>query len=188
MNTWNIRHCSSGPRRQFINNEKIIDQRKFCWFGRRWHTPKQPRYISWCPALDLLCNSLCGPRTRKCGSVNSSVVKCPPLNWKFRCSIHDLWVHCRSDPWARAFTSTAPAKSTIQVSTCPQSLSSKSWKKVLATPAISQPRMETNDLWWIVCNGKVLVRRYTVCNRNWSWAKISPLVCKLASLHYGKWS
>jgi len=44
---------------------------------------------------------------------NSSVVNFPPLSWKVGCSIHSHWVNCRSAPWARAFTSTAPARSTI---------------------------------------------------------------------------
>jgi len=34
----------------------------------------------------------------------------PLPNWKVGCSIHSHWVNCRNAPWARAFTSTAPAK------------------------------------------------------------------------------
>ena len=49
---------------------------------------------------------------------SSSVVQCPPLNSKVGCSIHCHWVNCRSDPWIRAFTSTAPARSAIQASAC----------------------------------------------------------------------
>ena len=63
---------------------------------------------------------------------NSSVVKCLPLNWKVACSIHDHWVNCRSAPWARAFTSTAPARSTIQASACRQ-LPSSNWVFLLCT-------------------------------------------------------
>jgi len=51
---------------------------------------------------------------------NSSVVKCLPPNWKVGCSIHSHWVNCRNAPWAKAFTSTAPARSTIQASACRQ--------------------------------------------------------------------
>jgi len=39
------------------------------------------------------------------------VVECPLLNWKVGCSSHGHWGRCRSAPWARAFASTAPAKS-----------------------------------------------------------------------------
>ena len=59
---------------------------------------------------------------------HSSVVKCPPLNWKVGCSIHSHWVNCCVS-WARAFTSTAPARSTIQVSACRQLPSPKLTKK-----------------------------------------------------------
>jgi len=51
------------------------------------------------------------------GGSNSSVVKCPPLNWNVGCSIGHC-VNCRSDHWARAFTSAALARSKIQVSAC----------------------------------------------------------------------
>jgi len=60
---------------------------------------------------------------------NSSVVKCPPPNWKVGCSIHIHWVNCRNAPWARAFTSTAPVRSTIQVSACRHLPSPKLTKK-----------------------------------------------------------
>jgi len=33
---------------------------------------------------------------------------------------HDNWVNCRRDPWARAFTPTAPAKIKFQASACRQ--------------------------------------------------------------------
>ena len=57
---------------------------------------------------------------RKNGVTNSSVVKCPPSNWKVGCAIHSHWVNCRSAPWARVFTSTAPARRKIQASVCRQ--------------------------------------------------------------------
>ena len=62
-------------------------------------------------------------------AANSSVVKCPPLNWKVGCSIHGHWVTCRSAPWTRMFTSTALARSTIQASACCQLPSPKLTKK-----------------------------------------------------------
>jgi len=61
---------------------------------------------------------------------NSSVEKCPPLNWKVGCLIHSHWVNCRSAPWARVFTSNHPARSTIQASACRQLLSSELIKKL----------------------------------------------------------
>ena len=60
---------------------------------------------------------------------NSSVVMCPPPNWKVGCSIHNHWVNCCSAPWAIAFTSTTPARSTIQASACRQLSSPKLTKK-----------------------------------------------------------
>jgi len=63
------------------------------------------------------------------GGGNSSAAKCPPPNWKVGCSIHSHWVNCRSAPWARAFTSTAPARSTIQASACRYLPSTKLTKK-----------------------------------------------------------
>ena len=57
--------------------------------------------------LHLVClRSWCKQSVASCWGGNSSVVKCPPLNWKVGCSIHGHWVNCRSAPWARAFTST----------------------------------------------------------------------------------
>ena len=53
---------------------------------------------------------------------------CPPLNWKVGCSIHGHRVNCCSAPWARAFTATAPARSTIQSSDCRQLSSPKYYK------------------------------------------------------------
>jgi len=60
---------------------------------------------------------------------NSSVVKGAPLNWKVGCSLHSHCVNCRSAPWARAFTSNAPARRTIQASACRQLPSPKLTKK-----------------------------------------------------------
>jgi len=62
---------------------------------------------------------------------NSSVVKCPPLNWEGQVSVQCHWVNCRSASWARAFTSTASARSTIQASVCRQFSSPKLTKKML---------------------------------------------------------
>ena len=58
----------------------------------------------------------------------SSVVKWSPLNWKDGCLIHDHWVNCCSDLWARKFTPTAPARSKFQASAYRQLLSPKSNK------------------------------------------------------------
>jgi len=52
----------------------------------------------------------------------TSVVECPPLNWKVGCSIHGQWLTRRSAAWARAFTATAPTKSIIQAPACRQLL------------------------------------------------------------------
>ena len=60
---------------------------------------------------------------------NSTVFQCPPPNWKVGCSIRSHWVNCRSAPWARAFTSTTPARSTFQASACRQLPSPKTQKK-----------------------------------------------------------
>jgi len=54
------------------------------------------------------------------GAANSSVIKCLLPNWKVGCTIHSHWVNCHSAPWARVFTSTVPARSTIQASACRQ--------------------------------------------------------------------
>jgi len=63
------------------------------------------------------------------GGGSSLVVKCPPPNWKVGCSTYSHGVHCHSAPWARAFTSTAPARSTIEASACCQLPSPKIHKK-----------------------------------------------------------
>jgi len=79
-----------------------------------------------------VCRDYCIPLTYSSGLLypdNSSVVKCPLPNWKVGCSIHSLWVNCRSAPWARALTSTAPARSTIQASACRQLPSPQKQKK-----------------------------------------------------------
>ena len=71
--------------------------------------------------------------------LDSSVAKCPPFNWKVACSIHSHWVNCRSAPWARAFTSTAPARSTIQASACRELPSPKlTTKEIYVTVTIRQ--------------------------------------------------
>jgi len=48
-----------------------------------------------------------------CKGVRSSVVKCPPLNWKVGCSIHSHWVKCRSTPWASVLTQNRPGRGHI---------------------------------------------------------------------------
>jgi len=50
---------SPGRKKHFANNEKIIYLRKMCWLGRMEHIPKKS-HCARCPALELLCNSLCG--------------------------------------------------------------------------------------------------------------------------------
>ena len=60
---------------------------------------------------------------------NSSVVKCPPLNWKVACSMHSHCVTRRSAHWARALTSTTPARSKFRDSACRQLPSLKLTKK-----------------------------------------------------------
>jgi len=57
---------SSGPQSLFVNNEKVIHLWKICWFGRMQHFTKQSHYVR-CPALELLCNILCSPLTKKFG-------------------------------------------------------------------------------------------------------------------------
>ena len=59
------------------------------------------------------------------------MVKCLPINWNIGCLIHDHWVNCCSAAWVRAFTSTAPARSTIQASACRQLPSLKFTKKIV---------------------------------------------------------
>jgi len=52
------------PRRHSLR--KLTYLRKTCWFGRMQHIPKQSHYVR-CRSLGLLCNSLCGPWTKKFG-------------------------------------------------------------------------------------------------------------------------
>ena len=54
-----------GPWSHFVSNEKK-NLLKFRWFDRMYHIAKQSHYVS-CPALELLCKSLCGPQTKKFG-------------------------------------------------------------------------------------------------------------------------
>ena len=53
--------AKSGPRRHFVNNEKRINLKKLTDLAI--HTPKQRHYAR-CPALGLLCKSLCGHRPK----------------------------------------------------------------------------------------------------------------------------
>jgi len=52
-------------------------------------------------------------------------------------------VNCRNAPWARAFTSTAPARSTIQASACRQLPSPKIKKK-----SNEKPKARKHDHSW----------------------------------------
>jgi len=52
------------PQKHFVKNAKVIYLWKFCWL--MWYILKQSHYVK-CPALELLCNSLCGPRTKNTG-------------------------------------------------------------------------------------------------------------------------
>ena len=56
----------SGPRNDFMSNEKIIYLRTIYGFGRMQHIPKQSHYVRR-PTLALLCNNLCGPRMKTFG-------------------------------------------------------------------------------------------------------------------------
>ena len=44
--------------------KNLLYLRKTCWFGEMQYIPKQPHYVR-SPALELLCNSLCGPQIKK---------------------------------------------------------------------------------------------------------------------------
>jgi len=48
------------PQNTFCQYEKIIYLQKMCWFGGMQHISKQSHYFR-CPALEPLCNRLCGP-------------------------------------------------------------------------------------------------------------------------------
>jgi len=103
-------------------------------------------YIGWFTTFRCVCDVTIAPRIASTAANKlqwsncsdkfrytsySSVVNCTPLNWKVECSIHSHWVNRRSAPWARAFTSTALARSTIQASACRQLPSPKSTKKII---------------------------------------------------------
>jgi len=57
------RDISSGSRRHFFNEEKIIHLQKMYCFRRILHISKQAHYVS-CPVLELLCS---GSLTEKFG-------------------------------------------------------------------------------------------------------------------------
>jgi len=63
-------------------------------------------------------------------SALDSVVECPLLNWKFVCSIYGHGVNRRNAPWARAFTSTSPARTKFQAWAATK-LRLKNWKEQL---------------------------------------------------------
>ena len=56
---------SSGPRRDFVSKQKFYIYEKFVNFVE-CNVPQQSHYLR-CPALELLCNCLHGPLTRKFG-------------------------------------------------------------------------------------------------------------------------
>ena len=60
---------SPGSKTHFANNGKIIYLRKTCWFDRigniTYPIPQKSRYVRY-QALELLCNSLCGPLPKIC--------------------------------------------------------------------------------------------------------------------------
>ena len=63
------------PQSHFANNEKIIFSRNICWLGRMWLIAKQSHYVR-CPALQLLCNSLCGPLANSLETLASKTPTC----------------------------------------------------------------------------------------------------------------
>jgi len=62
---------------------------------------------------------------------DSSVVECPPLNWKLGIESMCHWVNHCSTHWARAFAPTTLARNKFQASACCQLLSPKSKQKKL---------------------------------------------------------
>ena len=89
------------------------------------------------------------------------MVECPPLNWKVWCSTRGHWVNRRSVSWARAFTSTASARSKFQALTCRQLPSPKS-KKLSQISSLSGPFKHNN----ICCIALTLLRRLLFCIEN----------------------
>ena len=74
--------------------------------------------VSW---VSQHCLAISGSNTQPSNwAAISSVVECPPPNWKIVWSIHGHRLTSRSAPWTRAFTATAPTKSSIQASACSQ--------------------------------------------------------------------
>ena len=107
------------------------------------------------------------------GGGNSSVVKCPPPNWKVGCSIHSHWVNFRSAPWARAFTSTSPTRSTIQASACRQQ---------------SLPKLTKNSVWyWVFFCFSVKRKLFTFSKKKrlLFFAFFCVFSCLLASVQLG---
>jgi len=74
---WGSPNC--GRRRNCVIDEKIINLRKFGWFGGIQHTPKQLHYVRR-PALDMFCITLCGPRTKNLETLGLII---PPKSHKF---------------------------------------------------------------------------------------------------------
>ena len=46
------------------------------------------------------------------------MVKCPSPNWKVGCLVQGRWGNCCTAPWARTFTSIAPARGKFQPPAC----------------------------------------------------------------------
>ena len=65
---WPGNLCHPAREEIYSMMKKIINSiyEKFIWFGRMQHIPKHYHYVR-CPALELLCNSLCGPLTKSFG-------------------------------------------------------------------------------------------------------------------------
>ena len=61
--------------------QKSIDLRKTCWFCRIQNNSKQSHYVRF-PALELLCNNVCGRRTK--GLESPNLDKCSDNFARFR--------------------------------------------------------------------------------------------------------
>jgi len=86
------------------------------WHHQCLHTAKYQALLEENKILIYVLEKIGNSRCRRLHCAISSVVEFPPLNRKVEWSIHGHWMTCRCAPWAGAFTSTAPAKSIMQVS------------------------------------------------------------------------
>ena len=75
-----------------------------------------------------------------------------PLNWKVGCSFHGHRVNRRNAPWARAFTSTAPARSTVQPLTQSSNLGFSSSKTGNSDPNCTENTWHFSLLSRICCS------------------------------------